>query len=374
MSLIQYLRDAVRLAAFPQREESIVVYSEGAHHWSHLGDIVRELLETSDRQVCYVTSGPDDPALELTHARFHPFRTNRGRIRDWLLNNLVCRLCVMTMPDLGQFQVVRSPGVACYAYVPHSMVSLHMAYRPGAFDHYDVLYCAGPHHVAEARAIEQMRSAPKKMLVEQGYARIDAMREAIAPGQRENPRPRVLLAPSWGASGLLESGCHDLIAALLEADMMVTVRPHPETARHRPDALRALHERFSSDGRFAFDRDESGWRSYQSADTMISDWSGAAFEFAFSRQRPLVFIDTPPKVNNAEFTALDEVPLEIGIRDQIGVVASPGDPLGTVNAVREALSRPDMSDGDLARYLFNPGHAAKTCAAHLAKLAEAGTA
>ena len=190
MSLIQYLRDAVRLAAFPQREESIVVYSEGAHHWSHLGDIVRELLETSDRQVCYVTSGPDDPALELTHARFHPFRTNRGRIRDWLLNNLVCRLCVMTMPDLGQFQVVRSPGVACYAYVPHSMVSLHMAYRPGAFDHYDVLYCAGPHHVAEARAIEQMRCARRTAVASLGQVLHAVAVERHQPGFRAREKGR----------------------------------------------------------------------------------------------------------------------------------------------------------------------------------------
>ena len=31
---------------------------------------------------------------------------------------------------------------------------------------------------------------------------------------------------------------------------------------------------------------------------MISEWAGAAIEYAFSRERPVIFIDTQPKINN----------------------------------------------------------------------------
>ena len=41
--------------------------------------------------------------------------------------------------------------------------------------------------------------------------------------------------------------------------------------------------------------------SFYKADIMISDWSGAAFEFAMGLEKPVVFIDTKEKINNTDF-------------------------------------------------------------------------
>ena len=62
---------------------------------------------------------------------------------------------IMTMPDLNQYQVKRSKYPVHYIYIQHSLVSLHMVCRKGAFDNYDTICCAGPHHVREIRAVEK---------------------------------------------------------------------------------------------------------------------------------------------------------------------------------------------------------------------------
>ena len=60
-----------------------------------------------------------------------------------------------------------------YIYVQHSLVSLHSAYRHGAFDHYDTVCAAGSHHVEEIKAIEEKYNLPKKNIIKLGYSRFD---------------------------------------------------------------------------------------------------------------------------------------------------------------------------------------------------------
>ena len=44
----------------------------------------------------------------------------------------------------------------------------------------------------------------------------------------------------------------------------------------------------------------------------------AATEFSFGFRRPVIFINTPRKVRNADYEKLELLPLEVGIRDKIG--------------------------------------------------------
>ena len=55
---------------------------------------------------------------------------------------------------------------------------------------------------------------------------------------------------------------------------------------------------------------------------MISDWSGAAMEYAFGTEKPVLFIDLPPKVHNPEYARIGYEPLEAAIREKIGQVLS----------------------------------------------------
>ena len=56
---------------------------------------------------------------------------------------------------------------------------------------------------------------------------------------------------------------------------------------------------------------------------MISDWSGISFEYAFTFERPVIFIDVPKKILNPDSGDISLEPIEISIRDKIGYVVSP---------------------------------------------------
>ena len=53
---------------------------------------------------------------------------------------------------------------------------------------------------------------------------------------------------------------------------------------------------------------------------MVSDWSGAAIEYAFGLKKPVLFIDVPLKINNQKYQEINIEPIEISIRDEVGKI------------------------------------------------------
>jgi len=306
---------------------SIVVYAEDAASWVHLGPIVEELVGRLERSVCYLTSSETDPVFERDLPNLSCFYIGEGTLRAALFATLQADVVVMTVPDLHTREIKRSRASVHYVYVFHSLVSTHMAYREHAFDHFDTLLCCGPHHVAETRATEVEYGLEPKRLIEHGYGRLDSIL-AEAEDRAARPAPptdplRVLGAPSWNARGVIEAHGVEVTRTLLAAGFDVTVRPHPFTLRKWPDAVAALEQNFSSHERFTLETDMSSQESLLAADVMISDWSGAAMEYAFGQERPVLFLDVPRKVNNPKYTRITCEPLEASIRGEIGTVHSP---------------------------------------------------
>jgi len=100
------------------------------------------------------------------------------------------------------------------------------------------------------------------------------------------------------------------------------------SVRHSPELPGRLEKRFCEAvraNRLRVVTDMSEQQSLAEADLMICDWSGAAFDFAFGLERPVLFIDTPPKINNPAWTRIGMEPIESRIRTEIGAVIRPGD-------------------------------------------------
>ena len=69
---------------------------------------------------------------------------------------------------------------------------------------------------------------------------------------------------------------------------------------------------------------------------MISDWSGAALDYAFGLNKPVVFIDVPKKINNLDYQEIGLDCFEEVIRDNIGVVFKPDDDiLECINTIKQ---------------------------------------
>ncbi|NLA81477.1 MAG: hypothetical protein GX849_01340, partial [Clostridiaceae bacterium] len=57
----------------------------------------------------------------------------------------------------------------------------------------------------------------------------------------------------------------------------------------------------------------------------ITDWSSIAQEFSYATKKPSLFINTPMKILNPEWEEIPIIPLDISLRDQIGLSVDPGD-------------------------------------------------
>lgn len=328
MKIIRHLINVIRLSNLPKEERRLVFYSEGKNYWPHLDGLIREVLNKSGNKIVYISSNSNDPGLKFQHPNYKAFEIDEGPVRDWLFQNIDTDIMVMTMPDLGQYQVKRSKHDVHYIYTQHSLVSFHMVYREGAFDHFDTIFCAGPHHIKEMEAMEKVYHLPSKKLVEHGYARLDSILEEaeFRPKKEDktNGQLHVLMAPSWGYKGTIESGLgEEIVDQLMEDGYKVTLRPHPQTTKFAMNRVEPILRKHKNSPNFNYESSVDGQDSLHSSDLMISDWSGAALDYAYGLGKPVIFVDVPRKVNNPKYEEIPIEPFEVSVRNSIGVVSEP---------------------------------------------------
>lgn len=316
-----------RFNSLSAEQRRIVFYSEGPAYWVHFEPVIRHLLEDQEETVCYLSSGEDDPGLGLNHPRLLGFHIGESYVRTILFRSLQATVMVMSMPDFQTFHIKRSSYPVHYVYLNHSMVSTHTTVREGAFDHFDSFFCVGPHQAAEIRETERVYGSPAKNLVEHGFGRLDSIlaenRASDAVARSGEGPFRVLVAPSWGPEGMFETPVGgEVIGNLLEAGLRVTMRPHPHTRNRTPHLVDMLAERFGDNENFSFDGDITSEQALHEADIMVSDWSGAAIEFAFGLERPVLFVDIPRKVINPHWERIGMPPKEDTIRGEIGEIVT----------------------------------------------------
>ena len=175
LKTFKHIFQAIEFLRLPKDNRRVVFYSEGISYWPIFKGLIDGILNQSQLNICYISSGEDDPGFEYNNKRFKTFLIDDSYVRNWLFENLQADLLIMTMPDLNQYQLKKSKYPVHYIYVQHALVSLHMAYRHGAFDWFNTVFCAGPHHIDEIRCIEEQYNLPKKTLIEHGYARFDSI-------------------------------------------------------------------------------------------------------------------------------------------------------------------------------------------------------
>ncbi len=296
----------------------IVCYAEGGEYWSTFRPLVAALNRLG-HGVTYLTSDPADPALMHARDDFDVRYIGRGSRAHAYLNFLEAAVCISTTPGLDVLQIKRSPGVDRYVHVVHSAMDVH-TYKLFSFDYFDAVLCAGQHQVDSLRALERKRGTAAKTLALAGCLYYDeqvAMRDASPPAE-PGPTAGVLVAPTWGRNGLLTRCGERLLATLLDAGLAVTVRPHPQSRSTEPQLLDALARRFDGHPNLRWDHEPDGFSSMRRASVMVSDISGAMFDFAFVFGRPVISIDYTPDWLGTEAFDLDTKALELTVLDSIG--------------------------------------------------------
>ena len=328
-------------------ERSIVFYSEDISSFVHFEQIIHELTEKMGYQICYVTSAKDDPILNSQNKKIKAFYIGSGATRTKFFMELMAEVLVMTMPSLETYFIKRSRVYPVhYVYVFHSINSTHRNYRKNAFDHFDSIFCTGPHHVEEIIATEQLYNLKQKNLVTCGYGLFDKLQKNKPVKNQEmctkDERKKILVAPSWGKKGLLETKGLELVKILLDAGYHVTVRPHPMTVRKWSKIVKTIRNEFKYNSNFEMETDVSSFESLYSTYGLISDWSGIGFEYAFVCERPVLYVDVPHKNNNPDYNKISYEPLESSIRNLIGVVISPNELEGIPKIIESTYENIDL--------------------------------
>ena len=303
---------------------SILFYSESSIYYLYFEDIINYILENSEHSICYITSDPNDPVFKLQNDRFKVFYISNLMLA-FVTVLLDSEVLIFTMTDLGQFHIKRSTKNVNHIYVFHAVMSTHMVYQKGAFDHYDTIFCVGPHHVNEIKKTEEYYGLKKKQLVKVGYHLIekiyaDHLKFKCSKLLENNKYTRILVAPSWNEGNIIETCIDELLINLLKAGYEVVLRPHPEIFKRNKRKIDLIESKFYSYDKFQLETELNSVANFHRSDILITDWSGIAFEYAFGTERPVVFINTPPKIHNDEYKEIGIEPLEVKLRESIGIV------------------------------------------------------
>ena len=101
------------------------------------------------------------------------------------------------------------------------------------------------------------------------------------------------------------------------------VRPHLRTLRDSVELIDSIKENFGKNPNFILETGVIKFDSLNNSVGMISDWSGISLEYAFTFERPVIFIDVPKKILNPNWNDITLEPIEVSIRDKIGHIVSP---------------------------------------------------
>lgn len=329
---------------FSVANKHLVFYSEKSGYYKFFQNIIEYLIANSNIIVHYVTNDPDDMifALAKEQPRIHPYYIGYKKAIT-LMMRMDADIVVMTTPDLNNYYLKRSymRSDIEYIYTFHGVASTNMVVRKGAYDHFDTIFCVGQHQVDELRETEAMHHLPAKNLVQAGYGLLDTMmQEHQSAPPVSSDEKHILIAPSWQEGNILDSCIDEMLESLLGKGYQVTLRPHPEYIKRFPVKWEALVSRYQSrvDEKFVLESDFSSSASVFLADMLITDWSGIAYEYAYVTLRPVLFIDTPMKVLNEEYDQYKELPLDISLRNQVGVSLKPEEACNTAATIERMFA------------------------------------
>ena len=117
---------------------------------------------------------------------------------------------------------------------------------------------------------------------------------------------------------------------MIQNKFEVILRPHIQSLTSTLSAskydnieIKKIEKKFKKFDNFKIQKANfSNTDGLSESDYLITDWSGVGIEYAFAYERPVIYIDTPRKIFNVKFNDISSEPLEVTIRDKIGIVVA----------------------------------------------------
>ena len=205
------------------------------------------------------------------------------------MNFLNASIVLSTTPGLDVYQWKRSKEVDYYVHIPHAASEI-ILYRMFGIDYYDAILLSGDYQAQNIRDLEALRGLPQKELHMIGIPYMDEM---VARLNREGPaleHPRtVLIAPTWGESGIFSVYGGKIIDVLLKTGYHIIVRPHPQSFKSETEMIEKLMKEYPPSEQLEWNRDTDNFDVLRRSDILISDFSGVIFDFTLVYDKPIIY-------------------------------------------------------------------------------------
>lgn len=266
----------------------IVIYTDHKRYWNVFEPLLDE-FEKRHQKTVYITGSGDDPVFKKEYKYVTGSFIGEGNKGFSKLNLLNAAVVVSTTPSLDVFQWKRSKNVDCYIHIPHAPNDITL-YRMFGIDHYDAIILSGAYQEDEVRKLEALRGYPPKDIALCGIPFMDTMKKRLETAEPLPAHERtVLLAPSWGDSGILSKYGESFIDALISTGYRIIVRPHPQSFTSEKDMMDKLMARYDDPSKVIWNRDTDNFEVLRQADILISDFSGVMFDFSLVFDKPVIY-------------------------------------------------------------------------------------
>ena len=318
---IKFILSGGKKAKIDKNKLPIVIFSDHKRYWNVFKPICEE-LEKRGQKAYFYTASPDDPALEYG-------KTCKNVVCEFIgegnkafsrLNILNAYIVLSTTPGLDVYQWKRSKTVNHYVHILHAPGNISL-YRMFGTDYYDALLLSGDHQVKQTRDLEKLRNLPEKKIELVGITYLDEMKkrlDAQPASGKKNGKPVVLLAPSWGPSGILTKYGAPFIDELIATGYHIIVRPHPQSFSAEADLMDKLMKQYPENENFEWNRDNDNFDVLARSDIMISDFSGVIFDFLLVFDKPIMYANAGFSKDPYDAWWLDETPYTFEILPKVG--------------------------------------------------------
>ena len=306
---------------FKIANKHLVFYSESNGFYKYYKNIIEYILDKTNIVIHYITSDYNDNIFNMAqkNKQIKAYYIEEKKLIT-LMMKMDTDVVVMTMPDIENYHIKKSyvRSNITYIYVPHCIDSINLTQRYKSINGYDVFLACGKYQREEAEATFKLFNLNRK-IVDCGYPLLDDMLTNHKEKTKTTNIKTILIAPSWQKDNICDLCLDELIDELLKnKNYNIIIRPHPQEIKHKNEKFKQLKEKYKNQKQIAVQTDFSSNNSVLDADLLITDWSGIAYEYAFTTKKPVLFINTPMKIMNAHYKDIKIKPYTIWTREIIG--------------------------------------------------------
>lgn len=323
-----------------------VIYTDSKRYWNVFKSICDE-FERRGIPLHYMTQSEDDPIFDAKYKYITGEYIGQSNTAFAKLNFMDADTVISTTPSLDVYQWKRSKGVNRYVHIFHDLSDC-TGYEMFGVDYYDDIIMSGKIQEKTIRELEKMRNLKPKNLYLCGSVYLDAMKEKLASyGEitKDSSIPTVLLAPSWGASSILNKMGEKMLIALKKTNYNIVIRPHPQTKISDAKMLEELMAKFPDSENFHWDFSNDNFLTLAKSDIMITDFSSIMCDYALTFDRPYLYADVDINLDPYDASWFEEKPFRLKRAELMGMKITESELDGLKAIIDRVLENDEFADG-----------------------------